>query len=46
MARKAPHAHRIQLEQMADVWEQLAEARKRQLEKRGFSTEEDTGEID
>jgi hypothetical protein len=46
MARSAPPAHRLQLEQMADVWEELAEARKRQLEKRGLSTEADPGEIE
>ena len=33
MARVALPAHRIQLEQMAATWEQLAEARKRQLAK-------------
>ena len=33
MARTALPAHRHQLEQMAETWEQLAEARKRQLEK-------------
>lgn len=41
MARTAPPAHRQQLEQMAETWEQLAEARKRQLEKKGRSIEED-----
>jgi hypothetical protein len=44
MARTVPHGHRAQLEQMADVWEQLAEDRKRQLEKRGISADEDAGE--
>ncbi len=44
MARTALPGHRVQLEQMADVWEELAEARKRQLERRGLSVEEDTGE--
>ncbi len=38
MARTAPPAHRQQLEQMAETWEQLAENRKRQLEKQGKST--------
>ena len=46
MARSAPPGHRIQLEQMADVWEQLAEARKRKLEDRGLSVEADPGEIE
>jgi hypothetical protein len=44
MARTVPPGHRAQLEQMADVWDQLAEARKRQLEKRGISADEDAGE--
>jgi hypothetical protein len=35
MARIAQPAHRIQLEQMAATWEQLAEARKRKLAKAG-----------
>ena len=34
MARTASPAHRQQLEQMAETWEQLAEARKRQLERK------------
>jgi len=33
MARTASPAHRAQLEQMALTWEQLAAARKRDLEK-------------
>src|SRR5690349_3037592 len=33
MARTASPAHRQHLEQMAETWEQLAEARKRKLEK-------------
>jgi DNA-binding transcriptional MerR regulator len=33
LARAAPHAHRQQLEDMAQTWEQLAEARKRELKK-------------
>ena len=37
MARTAPPSHRLQLEQMAETWEQLAEARKKQLEKDGTS---------
>jgi len=35
MARTAPPNHRAQLEKMAETWEQLAEARKKQLEKEG-----------
>jgi hypothetical protein len=35
MARTALPAHRQQLEQMATTWEQLAEARRRQLKKLG-----------
>ena len=33
MARTALPSHRQQLEQMAETWDQLAEARKRQLER-------------
>jgi len=40
MARTAPPAHRVQLEQMAQTWDQLAEARKRQLEKDGKTEDE------
>ena len=40
MARTAQPSHRAQLEEMAQTWEQLAEARRRQLEKEG-KTEED-----
>ena len=40
MGRNAPAAHRAQLEQMAQTWDQLAEARKKQLAKLG-KTEED-----
>ncbi len=40
MARTAPPAHRQQLEQMAETWEQLADARKRQMEKQGKSVDE------
>jgi hypothetical protein len=35
MARTALPSHRQQLEQMAETWEQLAIARKRQLERQG-----------
>jgi hypothetical protein len=35
MARTAASAHQQQLIQMAETWEQLADARKRQLEKKG-----------
>jgi hypothetical protein len=34
MARTSPPAHRQQLEQMAETWDQLAQARKRQIERR------------
>ena len=43
MARVASAAHRLQLEQMAATWDQLAEARERQLAKEGKS-EDDNGE--
>ena len=33
MARNAPPQHREQLEEMARTWEQLAEARQRQIDK-------------
>ena len=33
LARAAPPAHRQQLEDMAQTWEQLAEARKRKIKK-------------
>lgn len=39
MARTAPPSHRQQLEQTAETWEQLATARKHQLEKQGISEE-------
>jgi hypothetical protein len=41
MARTASPAHRQHLEQMAETWEQLAEARKRKLEKHEQSPEDD-----
>jgi len=41
MARTASPAHRQHLEQMAGAWEQLAEARKRKLEKHEQSPEDD-----
>ena len=37
MARTATPAHRQQLVTMAETWEQLAEARKRMLERQGES---------
>ena len=43
MARTALPTHRQQLEQMAETWEQLAAARKRQMEKPGKS-EDDVGD--
>ena len=46
MARTALPAHRQQLEQMALTWEQLAEARKRHLEKNGRAEEDATPEAD
>ena len=41
MARTAPAAHRAQLEQMAQTWESLADARRKQLEKND-KTEDDS----
>jgi len=41
MARTASPRHRQQLEDMARTWEQLAEARKRQLEKEGKTKDDD-----
>ena len=41
MARTASPAHRQQLEQMAETWEQLAEARKKALERRGLTDDEE-----
>jgi len=41
MARVASPSHRVQLEQMAATWEQLAEARKRQMEKAGKTAEDE-----
>jgi len=35
MARSALPSHRQQLEQMVETWEQLAAARKRQLDRQG-----------
>jgi hypothetical protein len=35
MARTEPATHRAQLEQMAQTWDQLAEARRKQLAKLG-----------
>jgi hypothetical protein len=43
MARVASAGHRIQLEQMAATWDELAEARERQLAKDG-KTEDERGE--
>jgi hypothetical protein len=43
MARTALPSHRQQLINMAETWEQLAEARKRQLEKQG-KAEDDLAE--
>ncbi|MEA3028148.1 MAG: hypothetical protein QOF91_3433 [Alphaproteobacteria bacterium] len=41
MARTSLPAHRSQLEQMAETWEALADARKRQLEKKGTPKDKD-----
>jgi hypothetical protein len=43
MARTASAEHKIMLEQMAETWDQLAEARKRQLDKRGVPYDQDDG---
>jgi hypothetical protein len=43
MARTAHTEYKRQLEQMAATWEQLAEARKRQLDKRGLAHDQDDG---
>ena len=44
MARTATSPeHKAQLEQMAATWDQLAEARKRQLDKRGIAHDQDKG---
>jgi hypothetical protein len=41
MARTAQPAHRAQLEEMAQTWDKLAEARKHQLAKEGKTEEDD-----
>ena len=46
MARSASPSHKHQLEQMADVWEQLADARRRKLEKEGKSVDDDVAEFE
>lgn len=46
MARSASPSHKHQLEQMAEVWEQLADARRRKLEKEGKSVEDDVAEFE
>jgi hypothetical protein len=46
MARLAPPSHKLQLQQMAEVWEQLAEARRRKLEKQGKSVQDDAAEFE
>jgi hypothetical protein len=40
MARTAQPSHKQQLENMADTWEQLAEARKKKLALRGLTEDE------
>jgi hypothetical protein len=42
MARVASAARRAQLEQMAATWDQLAEARERQLARQGKSADDDS----
>ena len=44
MARSATAEHKLQFEQMAATWEQLAEARKRQLDQRGIAHDNDDGQ--
>ncbi len=46
MARSASPSHKHQLEQMAEVWEQLADARRRKLEKEGKSVDDDVAEFE
>ena len=43
MARTATPEHKVMLEQMAETWEQLADVRRRQLDKRGVPHEQDDG---
>ena len=43
MARAASAEHKKQFEEMAATWEQLAEARKRQLDRRGIAHDQDDG---
>jgi hypothetical protein len=42
LARNAAPSHRAQLQQMAETWEQLAEARRRDLNKRGMLADEES----
>jgi len=42
MARTAQPAQRLQLEQMAETWEQLAKARRQQLERQEKTEEDET----
>ena len=41
MARTASPTHKAQLENMAETWEQLADARRRKLTARGLSADDD-----
>lgn len=41
LARTALTTHRVQLEDMAATWEQLAQARKSKLEKQGQTEDDD-----
>jgi hypothetical protein len=44
MARSASAEHKQQFKQMATTWEQLAEARKRQLDERDIAHDDDDGQ--
>lgn len=46
LARSALPTYKRQLEQMAEVWEQLAEARRRTLETAGKSVEDDVAKFE
>lgn len=45
MARTSSPTHRQQLEQMAETWEQLADARKRQLERQGKAADQESNDL-
>jgi hypothetical protein len=44
LARSASPDHKQQLEEMAEVWEQLAEGQRHKLKKQGESVEDDAAE--